>query len=44
MTVLTNEVNQIQNYVPHIAWVVMMGEDQGIDEGVTDGFSAPINI
>ena len=25
-TVVTNEVNQIQNYVPPIAWVVMTGE------------------
>ena len=25
-TFVTNEVNQIQNYVPPIAWVVMTGE------------------
>ena len=41
---MTNKVNQIQNYVPPIAWVVMTGEDKGIVEYVTDGFDAPTNI
>ena len=43
-TVVTNEVNQTQNYVPPIAWVGMTGEDQGIVEDVTYGFSAPTNV
>ena len=43
-TVVTNEVNQIQNYAPPIAWVVMNGEDQVIVEYVTDGFAAPTNM
>ena len=42
--VVTNEVNQIQNYVTHIARVMMTVEDQGIVEYVTDGFSAPTNM
>ena len=42
--VVTNEVNQIQNYVPCISWVVITGEDQGITEYVTDGFSAPTKM
>ena len=37
-TFVTNEVNQIQNYVPPIAWEVMAGEDQGIVEYVKNGF------
>ena len=32
MTVVTYKVNQIQNYVPPISWVVITGEDQGIVE------------
>ena len=43
-TVVTNEANQIQNYVPHISWVLMTGEDQGIFEYVTYGFAAPTNM
>ena len=37
-TVVTNDVNQIQNDVLSIALVVMTGEDQRIVEDVTDGF------
>ena len=44
MNVVTNESNQIQNYVPPIAWMVMTGEYQVIAEDVTDGFSAPTNM
>ena len=40
---MTNEVNQIQNDVPLIAWVVMNGEDQEVVEDVTYGFAAPTN-
>ena len=43
-TVVTNKVNQIQNDVPPIAWVVMTGYDQGGVEYVTDGSSAPTNM
>ena len=43
-TVVTNEVNQTQNYVPPIAWVVMTGEDQGIVEDIKDGFYATTNM
>ena len=43
-TVVTNEVNKIQNYVPPIAWVLMTLEDQGSVEYVTDGFSSPTNM
>ena len=42
--VVTNEVNQIQNDVPHMAWVVVTLEDQGIVEDVTDGFASPTNM
>ena len=31
---MTNEVNQIQNGVPPISWVLMTGDDQGIVEDV----------
>ena len=41
---MTNEVNQIQNDVPPITWVVMTGYYQGIFEDVTDGFSASTNM
>ena len=37
-TVVTNDVNQIQNDVLSIALVVMTGEDQRIVEDVIDGF------
>ena len=43
-TVVTNEINQIQNYFPHIVWVLMTGEDQGFVEDVTDGFYSPANM
>ena len=42
--VVTNEVNQIQNDVPYIAWVVITGYYQGIVEDVTDDFDAPTNM
>ena len=41
---VTNEVNQTQNYVTHIALVVVNLEDQYIVEYVTDGFFTPINM
>ena len=44
VNVVTNELNQTQNYVPPIAWMVMTGEYQVIAEDVTDGFSAPTNM
>ena len=44
VTVVTNEVNQIQNDVPLIAWAVMNGEDHDIVEYFTDSFSAPTNM
>ena len=42
-TVETNEANQIQNYFPPIAWLFIIGQDQGIVEGVKYSFSAPTN-
>ena len=39
--IVTNEMNQIQNYVPPIAWVVITREDQGVVEDVIDDFAAP---
>ena len=43
-TVVTNEENKIQNYFPHITWLVMTGWDRGIVEYDTDNFSAPTNM
>ena len=42
--IVTNKVNQIINYVPPIAWLVIIGEDQGIFEYFTDDFDAPTNM
>ena len=42
--VVTNEVNQIQNDIPPIAWAVMNGEHYRIVEHFTDDFSAPTNM
>ena len=44
VTVVTNELNQIPNGVPPIAWVVITVDDQGIVEDVTYGFAAPTNM
>ena len=44
VTVVTNKMNQIQNDVPPIVWVVMTLESKGIVEDVTDGFYAPTNM
>ena len=43
-TVVTNEENKIQNYFPHITWLVMTGWDRGIVEYDTDNFSATTNM
>ena len=41
---MTNKVIKIQNDFTSIARVVTTGEDQGIVEDVTYGFSAPTNV
>ena len=43
-TVVTNEVNKIQNDVTPIVWVAMTGQDHVIVEDATDGFYAPTNM
>ena len=43
-TVVTNEVNQIQNDVTPILWLVITVENQGIVEDVNDVFSEPTRM